>query len=279
MSLSPIKIGNVTISRMIIGGNPFSGFSHQGVPRDKEMVHYHTTARIKETLRLAEKLGINSHISRGDHHVLRYLTEYWDEGGKMQWICQTCPEVGNLNRVIDNGLSYGAKAIFFHGGMMDYRVKSNTQLDELPAAVERIRKAGVAAGVAGHVPATHQWAEKNLDVDFYMCSYYNPIIRAAGGEHIHGYEEEYRDADRDTMVQTIRTLKRPVIHYKVLAAGRNKPQDALPFVVKHLRPQDAVCVGYCLKDNANAIQENLSILERALAATSHAKPVAVAARG
>ncbi len=85
-----------------------------------------------------------------------------------------------------------------------------------------------------------------------------------------------RDADRDTMVQTIRTLKRPVIHYKVLAAGRNKPQEALPFVAKHLRPQDVVCVGYCLKDNGNAIQENLAILERALAGASQPKAVAAA---
>jgi hypothetical protein len=29
MALAAVKIGNLSVSRMIIGGNPFSGFSHQ----------------------------------------------------------------------------------------------------------------------------------------------------------------------------------------------------------------------------------------------------------
>ena len=262
--LTPVKLGSLTVSRMIIGGNPFSGFSHQGVERDEEMIRYHTTARIKETLWRAQRAGITTHLSRGDHHVIRYLREFWDEGGTLQWICQTCPEVGSLERVIDNGLRNGAKAVFFHGGMMDARLRENDNLDELPRMVAKVKKAGLAVGVAGHLTSTIQWAEQNLDVDFYMCSYYNPIYRAKSGEHVHGYEETYNDADRAAMVATVKNLSKPAIHYKVLAAGRHKPAEGLAFVARHLRPQDAVCVGVCLKDNAGAIGEDLRLLEEGL---------------
>ena len=53
-----VQFGDVEVTRFVIGGNPFSGFSHQGPQRDKEMVRYYTVARIKEALRKAEAAGI-----------------------------------------------------------------------------------------------------------------------------------------------------------------------------------------------------------------------------
>ena len=42
MSIDKVKIGDISVSRMIIGGNPFSGFSHHGVDRDMEMKRFYT---------------------------------------------------------------------------------------------------------------------------------------------------------------------------------------------------------------------------------------------
>ena len=264
MPLTPVQIGNLKISRFIIGGNPFSGFSHQSKPRDNEMLSYHSTASIKKTLRHAESLGITTHISRGDQHVIRYLREYWNEGGKIDWICQTCPMVGSLQQIVDDGLNHCAKAIFFHGGMMDRRVRENADLDELPRMVEKIKKAGLPVGCAGHNPKTFDWAQKNLDLDFYMCAYYalkwQPL---PSGD----YSESHDPAHRDAMVACINTLRKPAIHYKVLAAGRIPPAEALTFVAQHLRPSDAVCVGICLKDNPRSMEDNLRTLDAAIAAS------------
>ena len=66
-----VRIGTATVTRFILGSNPFSGFGHQGHDVDLAMVHYFTAARIKETLRRAGELGINTLIARGDHHVIR----------------------------------------------------------------------------------------------------------------------------------------------------------------------------------------------------------------
>ncbi len=55
-----VNIKDVPVSRFILGSNPFSGFSHQGVERDRAMVRHYTTARIKEVLREAERLGLHT---------------------------------------------------------------------------------------------------------------------------------------------------------------------------------------------------------------------------
>ena len=74
-----VVFGDVEVARFVIGGNPFSGFSHQSRERSQEMVHYYTVARIKEALRKAEEAGINTFFGRTDRHVKRMLLEYWDE--------------------------------------------------------------------------------------------------------------------------------------------------------------------------------------------------------
>ncbi len=258
-----IKIGNLKISRLILGSNPFSGFSHQGPNRDMEMMRYYTCNRIKEVLREAEKIGINTIIGRADHHIMRVLMEYWDEGGNLQWIAQTCPEL-TIEKGIYNAIIGGAKGCFIHGGVMDF-LFANNRLEEIPLAIEKIKKAGLIAGVAAHNPEVLLWAEKNLDVDFYMCSYYNPSLRDKDPEHKSNVTERFRKEDRDRMVEVIKILKKPAIHYKIMAAGRNNPEEAISFAAKHMRPQDAVCIGVFIKDKPYILQENLSLLQKYLA--------------
>jgi len=64
MSLEHAKLGNLSVSRLLIGGNPFSGFSHQTAERSAEMRAYYTQERIHATLRQAESLGINTFLGR-----------------------------------------------------------------------------------------------------------------------------------------------------------------------------------------------------------------------
>jgi len=247
MKIPKIRIGDLTVGRLIIGGNPFSGFSHQGVERDAEMTRYYTVERIKETLRRAEELGIDTFIGRADRHIVRMLAEYRDEGGKIQWIAQTCPEMKSIERSVEDALENGARAAYIHGGVMDFLLAAGG-LEEVPPAIDKIKKAGLPAGVAGHDPRVFEWAEANLDLDFYMCSYYNSAHRDENAEHIHGRPEWFKAEDRDIMVDLIQRLSKPVIHYKILAAGRNDPAEAFEFAGRHLRPQDAVCIGVYTKE-------------------------------
>ena len=261
--MEQITIGNLSVSRLILGGNPFSGFSHQGTEMDGRMVHYFTTARIKETLREAERVGINALIARGDPHVMRMLMEYWDEGGTLQWIAQTCPELGPIERGVDNAIRGGAKACFVHGGVMDH-VLAQGGTDEVAPAIAKIRDAGMPAGIAAHNPAVFRWADDAIDVDFYMCCYYNPTSRDERAEHVSGRTEWFLEKDRAIMVETIAPLRRPAIHYKVLAAGRHDPADAFAYVAKHLRPTDAVCIGIYNEDKPDMLAEDVELFQRAV---------------
>ena len=256
--MDAVKIGDVEVSRFLLGGNPFSGFSHQSPERDREMMHYYTTARIKETLFQAEKLGLTGVVARADHHVMRFLMEYWDEGGHLQWFAQTCPGVGPTEMCVRRAFQGGAKACHIHGGVMDY-LYAQKKTDEAKRSVELIHERGLPAGVAGHSTEVFEWAEENLDCDYYMCCYYNPTRRDENPEHVRGAAEKFREEDRRSMVELIRRLSKPVIHYKILAAGRNDPEEAFRFSARAMRREDLVCAGVFTRDRPDMLSVSVVI--------------------
>jgi len=263
MPNSVVQIGSLEVSRLIVGGNPFSGVSHQSPQRDLEMMRYYTSTRIQETLRDAENVGINAFLGRADRHIVRVLLEYRQAGGGIQWIAQTCPEYGTIDRSVQHARMADAQACYIHGGVMD-RLLAQNQLAEVPVLIAQIRDAGLLAGIAGHNPAVFEWAEEHIDVDFYMCSYYNPSRRGEHAEHRSEAIEHFADKDRQLMVHVIAELSKPVIHYKIMAAGRKNPEDAFEFVARHLRPQDAVCVGVFTQENSSMLADDLELLQRSL---------------
>jgi hypothetical protein len=259
-----IELGNVRVSRFILGSNPFSGFSHQGPEMDLAMKRYYTTETIKETIRRAEALGINTLIGRTDHHIMRVLLEYWDQGGTIQWFAQTCPEVGDHEACVTRAASGGALACHIHGGIMD-SLLAQGRLGEIPPVIDLIHEKGMLAGVAGHNHTVFEWAEEHLDADYYMCSYYNPSPRDERAEHVSDMPERYLDEDRRTMTGLIKTLSKPAVHYKIMAAGRNDAQEAFAYVARSLRARDAVCVGVFSQANSAMLQEDVELFERQLA--------------
>jgi hypothetical protein len=264
-----IQIGKIKVSRFILGSNPFSGFSHQGAETDLAMVRYYTAARIKETIRAAEELGINTMIGRTDLHIIRLLLEYWDEGGRIQWFAQTCPGVGPHQMCIERAAVNGAMACHIHGGVMDHLLAQG-RLDEIPQVVRGIRQRGMLAGIAGHRPQVFEWAEKNLDLDYYMCSYYDPIPRDKRAEHVSGTEEQYLPEDRRAMTGLIQGLSRPVMHYKILAAGRNEPEEAFAYAARSMRDTDAVCVGIYTQENPHMLEQDVELLVRSIPVAAEA---------
>jgi len=258
-----VDINDVEVSRFILGSNPFSAISHQSAEASKRMAHYYTTARIKEVLFEAEGVGVNTIIARGDRHVLRLLMEYWDEGGKLQWFAQTCPDVGPPEVVVKRAIDLGAKGCFVHGGYMDHLL-AHDRLGEIPEVLGRIKEAGMVCGVAGHIPDVFRWAEENAEADFYMCSHYNPIPRVESPKYAQIAAEQYLERDREAMTEVIRGLKRPVIHYKIMAAGRNEPAEAFGYTARAMRENDAVCVGVYTEGKPGMVEENVRLLEEAL---------------
>jgi len=249
----------------MLGGNPFSGFAHQTPEMSRRMKRYYTTARIKATLAQAESLGINAFVGRTDNHIMRVLMEYWDEGGHIQWFAQTCPELGPPEPSVQRAADNGAQAVHVHGGYMDFLLAQG-RIDEVVPVIDKIHQAGMAAGIAGHNPDVFRWAERvGLQVDYYMCSYYNSSHRDERAELVSGMKEWFLAEDRKTMTELIQNLSRPVIHYKVLAAGRNDPAEAFDYVAHSMREGDAVCVGVYTEDKPDMLAEDVRLLEESLA--------------
>ena len=95
-----------------------------------------------------------------------------------------------------------------------------------------------------------------------MCCYYNPTDRGEDPTHDPTAREKFRDQDRAAMVKLIQTLSKPVIHYKVMAAGRNDPDEAFAFCARAMRPQDLVCVGVYTGDKPGMIEEDVGLFEK-----------------
>ena len=161
------KIGNVTISRLIIGGNQFSGWSHS---RDLKYLRdlfkaYATEKNILETLRMAEENGVNTIITSAS----AYLSKYWkDWGGQMQWIAQVHPKTDDVTSDIKRAIDAGAVGAYVQGGVGDSFVKGG-RVDLLGKAVEFIKSQRVLAGIGGHSLEVPMAVEKaGIQPDFYM---------------------------------------------------------------------------------------------------------------
>ncbi len=265
MELTTVRLGTLEVSRFIIGGNPFSGFSHQSKARDAEMLAWYTDGRIVDTLFQAESLGVRTAILRGDEHIARCLAEYWRRGGTLRWVAQTDSRSATQEDGVRFCADHGASACFLHGGIMDNYVAQG-RYDDLHRAVGLIRTLGLPCGVAGHEVDSFRWSEANLDLDFSMVCYYNPSPRKDSPHHVHGAEERFAPEDRAERLALIATLRRPAIHYKVLAAGRLSAEEGLRDAVAHLRPQDAVCVGIYTGDDAQMLRQDIAIVTAGLAA-------------
>jgi len=263
------QIRHLQVSKFILGSNPFSGFSHQSPETDWEMRRFFSSSRIKQILHDAEGLGVNTIIARSDYHVMRLLFEYREETPEtqLQWFAQTCPEVGSHVACIQRAEAYHAKAVHLHGGVMDYRFAQG-DLDDVQPALDLIREKGMLAGFAAHNFRVIEWAEKHLDLDYYLCCYYNPDRRDERAGHDPNAREVYLEEDRQTMTDLISELSRPVIHYKIMAAGRNDPARAFAYAASKMRQNDAVCVGVYPKDKADMLQEDVRLLEESLLQTS-----------
>ncbi len=262
--MDSVTIGGKQFSRFILGGNPFSGFSHQSVEADSRMKHWFTVARMKELFRQAESLEVDTVLARADHHIMRVLMEYWDEGGGLRWLAQTCPELGPTEASVRNAIGGGALGCHVHGGVTDHLLAQG-RLGEVQEDIDRIREAGLVAGIAGHNPGVFEWADEHLDLDYYMVCYYNPTRRDENPEHVHGAEEKFRQEDRRRKLDLISGLSRPVIHYKVLAAGRNDPGEAFGVTARSMRENDAVCVGIDNEEMPDQLAIDVALFEEAFA--------------
>jgi len=274
MELPGSYLGSVRVSRLIIGGNCFSGFSHHTAELDRDMRDYFTTAKIKETLAAAEAAGIDTFFGRSDNHVLRLMNEYRNEGGKIQFFAQTASERADTAKTIQQVADYGAEGVYLHGGEVDV-YHENGELGKVAELVELIKKLGMVAGVAGHNPQAHlDIHAAGIPVDFHMVCFYNLEGRRGNQVAADDYER-FDDRDRDVAVRAARRIPRTCVGYKVLAAARREPEQAFRFAFENLKPGDCINVGVYTKDDPDMVERNARLVKQILTELGQVSPASV----
>ncbi len=250
-SFPQVPFGTHTISRLIIGGNPFKGFSHNTEAMSKDMVAYYTERQMVEVLLRCEREGMTAMQSRGDHHIMGMIRAYREAGGTMQWIGQTASEWEDVLENIRVMAELEPIAIYHHGTRTD-RYFQDGRMDVVRERIELIKELGMMAGVGAHLPEVFDWVEsQDWPVDFYMCSVYNLSKQPKTEPAVAGHRPEdplFTDPDRDVIFEFTRQTRKPCLVFKVLAAGRkcatqDEVRQAYRYALDRVKPNDAMVVG------------------------------------
>ena len=229
------KIGDMQVSRMLLGGNLLTHFTHS---RDLRYVyslaaHYNTDEKILETLAVAEANGINTVSMHNPPHPISVLKRYRKErGGKIQWIiCPTAPVEPGLakySQEVQELIDAGCEAIYLWGVRAD-GLCSAKQIDLIGKAVDVAKAHGVPSGVGCHALDVVAACEKNkIAADFYIKTFHHHKYPSAKLN----YDSMWCSNPEETM-EYMKTVAKPWIAFKTMAAGAIPPRDALQYVFQN----------------------------------------------
>jgi hypothetical protein len=268
--LPRVRIGKHEFSRLIVGGNPISGNSHQSGAASREMRDYFSAENVKKLLAACEQAGINTWQSRADRHIMRLLNEYRLDGGRIQWVAQTASELADIPRNIRECASLGAAGVYHHGSATD-RFWDEGRIDAVREPLRVMRDAGVLVGLGTHIPQVIDYAEsKGFDVDFYMTCLYNLSRSREEASRLAGRkidDEFFWEPDRAEMLKRVRQTKKPCFIFKVYGAGRRctsaaDMRAALRQVFDYAKPSDCVVIGMFPK-RSEQVRENCALVREA----------------
>jgi len=87
--LPSVRLGTLDVSRLILGSNPFWGYSHKSAQLDQEMRTFHTDERIVRILDEAFVCGVTAVASPPDERWRKLWIRYSGNGGRLKiWISQ-----------------------------------------------------------------------------------------------------------------------------------------------------------------------------------------------
>jgi hypothetical protein len=237
------RIGKLQISRLLLGGNLLTHFTHS---RDLMYVyklaeHYNTEEKILQTLALAEQHGINTMSVHNPPGILKLLKEHRKRGGKMQWIiCPTAPVEGDMSayiRQVQELVVDGTDAIYLWGVRSD-PLAGDGKIDLIAKAVQIAKDHGVPSGVGAHDLKVVVECEKNkVGADFYIKTFHHHKYPSAPkpDELKAPYNEVpgYWCKDPKATIDVMKDVEKPWIAFKVMAAGAIPPKDAFQYAFQN----------------------------------------------
>ena len=227
-------IGKLKISRVICGGNLISGYAHSRdlIYLSEFLKQYFTDEKIMETWARCEQCGINTMICYPeDKHAIAVYRKYRERGGKIQYLAQIAPKKNDLKTPVQHAIDAGAVGAFLVGNQGDEWTRDGS-VGLIGELISVIKDHKLLAGVAGHDLRMPMSVEKaGIEPDFYMktlhsTGYWSKRRPDQMKEVIDNYGiDNYWCMDPDQTIAYMRSVQRPWIAYKVLAAGAIHPRD------------------------------------------------------
>ncbi len=238
-SLAKGKIGHLEVSRLLLGGNLLTHYTHS---RDLKYVYklaarYNTQEKILETLALAETHGVNTLSIHTVDWALEILAKHRRRGGIMQWIiCPTAPvkpDMKEYSQQVQQLISNGTDAIYLWGVHAD-RLVAAKKIDLIAKAVQVAKDYGSLSGVGAHdLNVIKQCEEHNVGADFYIKTlHHHDYPTGPKPEELKGSYSEfpgYWCKDPEETVEFMKTVEKPWIAFKVMAAGAIPPKSAFDY--------------------------------------------------
>ena len=231
------KIGNVRLSRLILGGNMIGGWAHcrDMTFYDKLVKAYFADERVFRNFRIAEACGVNTILT--NPALMRVINRYWrEEGGKIKFISD-CGYPGGVIKGAIASVENGASMVYCHGGHSDVNAVMKKNWKFFREYLDEARKLGVPVGIGCHCLATVRFCvEHDCIPDFWMKTVHRidyptahlnedikPLTTGIGV-----CDNRFVDTDPREVFDYMRTRPEPWIAFKVLGAGISHPKDAFP---------------------------------------------------
>jgi hypothetical protein len=266
-----VKFGKTQITRLIIGSNPFYGYSHANRALDQCMREFYTQDRKMDVLHAAERNGINTWQLHYDEQPMADFARYRREGGKMNLILLADFELMKNPKLLPEVAKLSPLGIAHHGNRTDERFRSG-QKELVRDFLKAVRDTGVMVGLSAHNPGVIDTVEsEGWDIDYYQACLYRVSrtveeSRAQFGEAPVG--ETFMEKDPERMCKMIRQTKKPCLAFKLLGAGRASGsaaavEHAYRFAYANIKPGDACIVGMFPKFR-DEVKENCDLVRTVL---------------
>ena len=263
------KIGDLKISRLIMGGNLIGGWAHARdlIYTSKLVKAYHTDERVMMTLQLAEKCGINAIIT--NPALGRIINKYWHEtGGRIQFFSD-CGDSEGFISGIKKSEQAGATAMYCQGGIADRMVHANN-FREINEGLQLIRSLGKPAGIGAHrIETIKGCVENGIVPDFWVKTlhHHNYWSAEVDTEQKSTVDDGYKDniycfKPQET-IEYMNGLEQPWIAFKILAAGAILPEDGFKYAFDN--GADFICVGmydFQIVEDTNILLDTLPKINR-----------------
>ncbi len=270
--LPTLTLGRHRLTRLIVGSNPFHGFSHFNRLLNNHMSEWATTERVTGIVERCQQHGINTWQFSHHPRAMKDLAAHRAGGGRMQWILLSHREVEEDPKLLEGVAQLEPVGVVHHGGSAE-RKRREGQLHRVRDFLKAVRDSGVRVGLSMHDPKLLEQVEsEGWDIDFYMTSLYYLTRSPDEFRKLLGTRplgEIYLPEDPPRMFAAIRATKKTCLCYKVLAAGRltdsnEQIERAFRMVFDNVKPQDGMIVGMYPR-YADQVRENADRVRRILA--------------